>query len=114
MSKAWSSKEDDILVRLGNRGNRRRMRTTYLKHKTAKQCAERWKNIQGYIDRPFAPFECNKIRYLYRLCGPRWGRISAVLHRSPQMCMECWLSLKDMDEEAARIRGKMAVQRLLS
>ncbi|CAG8468397.1 9094_t:CDS:2 [Paraglomus occultum] len=114
MSKLWSSKENDIIVSLGNRENRRRLRTIYLRHKTSKQCADRWRELQGYIDGPFAPFECNKIRYLYRLFGPRWVRISAILHRSPQSIMECWLSLNAMDEEAARIRKKMAVQRILA
>ncbi|CAG8504501.1 173_t:CDS:2 [Paraglomus brasilianum] len=108
MGRAWSSKEDEILVRLGEN---RRMRATYLNHKTAKQCADRLKDIRGYIDRPFAPFECNMIRHLYQKYGPRWRRMSAVLHRPPQMIMDCWLSLKDMDDE---IRKQMSVQRLLS
>ena len=63
------------------------------------------------IDRPFAPFECNMIRHLYQKYGPRWRRMSAVLHRPPQMIMDCWLSLEAMDDE---IRKQMSVQRLLS
>ena len=66
------------------------------------------------IDRPFTPFECNRIRHLYWKYGPRWGRMSAVLHRSPQMIMECWLSLRAIDEKPARTREQMSIQRLLS
>ncbi|CAG8462538.1 5315_t:CDS:2 [Paraglomus occultum] len=111
MSILWSPKEDQTLVRLGNRGYGRRMRAICLKHKTAKQCADRWNNIQRYVNRPFTPFERNMIRHLYRKYGPRWRRMAAELHHSPQTIMECW---QVMDEEAARIRRRMAVQRLLS
>ncbi|CAG8459825.1 6469_t:CDS:2 [Paraglomus brasilianum] len=114
MGRAWSSKEDKILVGFGNGKNGRRMRATYLNHKTAKQCADRWKDIRGYIDRPFTPFECNIIRRLYQTYGPRWRRMSAVLHRSPEMIMECWLSLKAMDDKTERIHKQMSIQRLLS
>ncbi|CAG8468483.1 9099_t:CDS:2 [Paraglomus occultum] len=111
MSRAWSPKEVNILVSFDNGECGRRMKAFYLSHKTAKQCADKLKDIRGYVDRPFTPFECDMIRQLYRKHGPRWRRMSAILHRSPQMIMECWFA---MDEEAKRIRKKMAVQRLLS
>ncbi|CAG8486020.1 741_t:CDS:2 [Paraglomus occultum] len=111
MSKAWSPNEDKILARLGNRENMRKMRATYLNHKTAKQCADRLRNIREYVDGPFAPFECDMIRHLYQKYGPRWGRMSEVLDRSPQTIMERW---QTMDQEAAKIRKKMAISRLLS
>ncbi|CAG8462559.1 5316_t:CDS:2 [Paraglomus occultum] len=49
MSRAWSSKDDEILVSLNNGEYGRRMRAICLKHKSAKQCADRWKEIRGYI-----------------------------------------------------------------
>ncbi|CAG8603630.1 4996_t:CDS:2 [Paraglomus brasilianum] len=96
MDKAWSPKEDEILVSLGNREYGKRMRAIYLGHRTAKQCADRWKAIRGYIDRPFTPFECNRIRHLHQMYGPRWRRMSDDLRRSPKMIKECWLAMEEI------------------